>query len=109
MLVLRLLLGVAESGVFPATLILLSHWFSKAERARANALWLLCLPGAVIVSSPFSGWMLDHWNWRWMLIGEGALPFVWLVIWLAFIQDHPSEATWLPAAEREQVVATLRA
>jgi MFS family permease len=109
MLVLRLLLGVAESGVFPATLILISHWFSKAERARANALWLLCLPGAVIVSSPFSGWVLDHWNWRWMLIAEGALPFVWLIIWLAFIQDNPSEAKWLPAAEREQVVATLRA
>jgi MFS family permease len=109
MLVARLLLGVAESGVFPATLILLSHWFSKAERARANALWLLCLPGAVIVSSPFSGWVLDHWNWRWMLIAEGSLPFVWLIIWLAFIQDHPSEAKWLPEAEREQVVATLRA
>jgi sugar phosphate permease len=109
MLILRLLLGVAESGVFPATLILISHWFSKAERARANALWLLCLPGAVIVSSPFSGWMLDHWNWRGMLIAEGALPFVWLIIWLAFIQDHPSDAKWLPVAEREQVVATLRA
>ncbi len=109
MLILRLMLGVAESGVFPATLILISHWFSKAERARANALWLLCLPGAVIVSSPFSGWMLDHWNWRWMLIAEGALPFVWLIIWLAFIQDHPSDAKWLPEAEREQVVATLRA
>jgi sugar phosphate permease len=109
MLVLRLLLGVAESGVFPATLILLSHWFSKAERARANALWLLCLPGAVILSSPFSGWVLDHWNWRWMLIAEGALPFVWLIIWLAFIQDHPDEAKWLPAAEREQIVSTLRA
>jgi MFS family permease len=109
MLILRLLLGVAESGVFPATLILISHWFSKAERARANALWLLCLPGAVIVSSPFSGWVLDHWNWRWMLIAEGALPFVWLIIWLAFIDDHPSDAKWLPEAEREQVVATLRA
>ncbi|HEY2820484.1 MAG TPA: MFS transporter [Candidatus Acidoferrum sp.] len=109
MLVLRLLLGVAESGVFPATLILLSHWFSKAERARANALWLLCLPGAVIISSPISGWVLDHWNWRWMLIAEGALPFVWLIIWLAFIQDHPDDAKWLPEAEREQIVATLRA
>src|ERR1700724_2963500 len=31
MLVLRLLLGIAESGVFPATLILLSHWFSRAR------------------------------------------------------------------------------
>ena len=109
MLILRLLLGVAESGVFPATLILISHWFSKAERARANALWLLCLPGAVIVSSPFSGWVLDHWSWRWMLIAEGSLPFVWLIIWLAFIQDHPSDAKWLPESEREQLVATLRA
>lgn len=109
MLILRLLLGVAESGVFPATLILLSHWFSKAERARANALWLLCLPGAVIISSPISGWVLDHWNWRSMLIAEGALPFLWLIIWLLFIQDHPSEAKWLRAAEREQVVATLQA
>src|SRR6266404_2228819 len=39
LLLLRLLLGVAESAVLPATLILLSHWFSRAERARANALW----------------------------------------------------------------------
>ena len=109
LLLLRLLLGVAESGVFPATLILLSHWFSRAERARANAMWLLCLPGAVILSSPFSGWMLDHWGWRVMLIAEGALPLVWLAIWLAFIQDHPAEARWLSAAERESLVKILRA
>jgi sugar phosphate permease len=109
LLLLRLLLGVAESGVFPATLILLSHWFSRAERARANALWLLCLPGAVILSSPFSGWMLDHWGWRIMLVAEGALPLAWLAIWLLFIQDHPAKAHWLPQAERESLVATLRA
>jgi sugar phosphate permease len=108
LLVLRLLLGVAESGVFPATLILLSHWFSRAERARANAFWLLCLPGAVILSSPFSGWVLDHWNWRVMLVAEGALPFLWLAIWLASIQDHPDEASWLPPKERDSLVETLR-
>jgi sugar phosphate permease len=108
MLVLRLLLGVSESGVFPATLILLSHWFTRAERARANALWLLCLPGAVVISSPFSGWVLDHWNWRSMLIAEGALPFLWLVVWLLVIQDQPQQAKWLPPAERETVAAKLR-
>jgi MFS family permease len=109
LLLLRLLLGVAESGVFPATLILLSHWFSRAERARANAMWLLCLPGAVILSSPFSGWMLDHWGWRIMLVAEGALPLAWLAVWLAFIQDNPAEARWLPQEERESLVAKLRA
>jgi MFS family permease len=108
LLLMRLLLGVAESGVYPATLILLSHWFTRSERARANALWLLCLPGALIVSSPASGWILDHWTWRVMLVAEGSLPFLWLAIWLAFIQDHPRDATWLPEAERGPLVETLR-
>jgi MFS family permease len=108
LLLLRLLLGVAESGVYPATLILLSHWFSRSERARANALWLLCLPGAVIISSPFSGWILDHYSWRVMLVAEGSLPFLWLAVWLAFIQDHPGEAAWLPPGERGLLVETLR-
>src|SRR6202795_1019064 len=109
LLLLRLLLGVAESGVYPATLILLSHWFSRFERARANAMWLLCLPGAVILSSPFSGWMLDHWGWRVMLVAAGALPLAWLAIWLAFLQHHPAEGRWLPQAERESLVAKLGA
>jgi len=108
LLLLRLLLGVAESGVYPATLILLSHWFSRSERARANAFWLLCLPGAVILASPFSGWILDHWNWRVMLVAEGSLPFFWLAIWLCFIQDHPAEAPWLAESERNALVETLR-
>jgi MFS family permease len=108
LLMLRLALGVAESGVFPATIILLSHWFSRAERARANAFFFACMPGSVVLSSPFSGWVMDHWGWRAMMVAEGALPFVWLAVWLACIKDHPADAKWLPAAERETLVATLR-
>src|SRR4051794_1517155 len=33
---MRFLLGVAESGVFPATLVLVANWFPRQERARAN-------------------------------------------------------------------------
>ena len=44
---MRFLLGVAESGVFPATLVLLANWFPRTERARANAYWNLCQPLAV--------------------------------------------------------------
>lgn len=99
-LIMRFLLGVAEGGVWPAVLILLSHWFPRRERARANAYWMLCLPVAVIVSSPLSGWILAHWDWRVLLISEGALPFVWLIIWWAFIHDHPHQAGWISAEER---------
>src|ERR1043165_1149238 len=39
---MRFMLGVAESGVYPATLVLLANWFPRSERARANGYWNLC-------------------------------------------------------------------
>ena len=105
---LRLLLGVAEGGVWPATLVLLTHWFPRQERARANALWMMCLPLAVVVSSPLSGWILGLWGWRALLVSEGALPFLWLAIWLRFADDRPREAKWISSGERKYLEATLR-
>jgi MFS family permease len=105
--VMRLLLGVAEGGVWPAVLVLLSHWFPRTERARANAYWMLCLPVAVIFSSPLSGWILGRWNWRVLLIAEGVLPFLWLVIWWIFIDDYPHQARWISPEERSYLEATL--
>ena len=105
---MRLLLGVAEGGVWPAVLVLLSHWFPRGERARANAYWMLCLPIAVILSSPLSGWILGRWNWRVLLIAEGALPFFWLIIWWIFVDDYPHQARWISTDERNYLETTLR-
>ncbi|HUY15449.1 MAG TPA: MFS transporter [Terriglobia bacterium] len=105
---MRLLLGAAESGVFPATLILLANWFPRSERARANAYWMLCQPVALILSSPLSGYILGRWNWRVLLVSEGVLPFLWLVIWEVFIDDRPAKAAWISRQERESLEATLR-
>jgi len=105
--IMRFVLGVAEGGVWPATLVLLAHWFPRAERARANAYWMLCLPLSLVVSSPFSGWILGRWGWRVLLISEGVLPFLWLVIWWGMIDDHPAQARWISALERDDLVNTL--
>ncbi len=104
----RFLLGAAESSVYPATLVLLAHWFPRAERARANAAWNLCQPLAVAASAPFTGWLLGAYGWQTMLILEGALPFLWLPIWWFFISDHPREARWISAPEKSFLEATLR-
>src|SRR5438445_2732937 len=98
--VMRFLLGVAESGVFPATLVLLANWFPRSERARANAYWNLCQPLAVAGSAPITGWLLGAYGWQQMLILEGLLPFIWLPIWWFGVADHPQEAKWLPQEER---------
>ncbi len=106
--VMRFLLGVAESGVFPATLVLLANWFPRQERARANAYWNLCQPLAVAGSAPLTSWLLKDLGWHNMLILEGALPFVWLPLWWFCIRDHPREAEWLPCEERDYLERTLQ-
>lgn len=106
--VMRFLLGVAESGVFPATLVLLANWFPRSEKARATAYWTLCQPIAIAATAPVTAWLLGICGWQGMIIIEGALPFVWLPLWWFFIRDHPAEAQWLPTKEREFLQTTLR-
>jgi len=106
--VMRFLLGVAESGVFPATMVLLANWFPRAERARANAYWNLCQPLAVAGTAPITGWLLGAYGWQQMLIMEGMLPFLWLPVWWFCIRDHPREAKWISAEERTWLESTLQ-
>jgi MFS family permease len=106
--VMRFMLGLSESAIFPATTVLLTQWFPRTERARANSLWLLCQPLALVASAPITGKLLDLYGWRTMLFLEGSLPFVWLPIWWFFIRDHPSEAKWISAEERNALEQTLR-
>ncbi len=106
--VMRFILGVAESGVYPATLVLLAGWFPSGERARANGYWNLCQPLAVAGTAFVTGKLLQTWdNWRIALIAEGALPFLWLPVWWFCIRDHPREAKWISPEERAHIETTL--
>jgi MFS family permease len=105
--VARFLLGIAESGVFPATTVLLASWFPRAERARANGYWNLCQPIAVVASSHLTTGLLRHYGWQRTMMLEGALPFIWLPIWWFCIRDHPRDAKWLSSQEREFLEQTL--
>jgi MFS family permease len=107
--VMRFFLGVAESAVFPATLVLVANWFPRSERARANAGWQLCQPLAVAGSAPLTGWLLGKYGWQQMLILEGILPFLWLPIWWICIRDRPSDADWISPEEKNYLEATLKA
>lgn len=100
LLIVRFLLGVAEGGVWPATLILLANWFPNEERARANSYWMFCLPVASIIMSPISGWILTWSNFRTLFILEGIPPLIWAAIWWFAVSDSPDTASWLSPEER---------
>jgi sugar phosphate permease len=91
----RMLLGVAESLILPAMLILLSDWFTRAERSRANAILILGNPVTVMWMSAVTGFLIKAVGWQMTFVLEGIPSVLWAFVWLAVVRDRPEEARWL--------------
>ncbi|MEH7095182.1 MFS transporter [Neobacillus vireti] len=100
--VIRFALGVVESAVMPAMLVFLSHWFTKAERSRANTFLILGNPATVLWMSIVSGYLLNSVGWRWMFIVEGMPAVIWAFIWWKLVNDKPRDAKWLTEEEKSE-------
>src|SRR3982751_3275757 len=92
LMVIRFMLGVVESAVMPAMLILLSRWFTKKERSRANTFLILGNPVTILWMSILSGYLINSLGWRWMFILEGLPAIIWAFCWLYLVTDTLKEA-----------------
>jgi len=103
LITIRFMLGVVESAVMPSMLILLSQWFTKKERSRANTFLILGNPVTVLWMSVLSGYLIDSMGWRWMFIIQGAPGIIWAFIWWKMIDEKPKDAKWLTENEKKEV------
>ncbi len=103
----RFLLGVVESAVMPALLLLQTRWYTRPERARANAFLVLGNPVTLLWMSLLSGYLAAHMGWRMMFIIEGLPPILWALVWRCLVSDHPRQAAWLSSADRTVLETTL--
>src|SRR3954463_3425847 len=53
--IMRMLLGIAEAGLFPGVLYLITQWFTLEHRAKANGMFLLGGSIANIIGAPLGG------------------------------------------------------
>ena len=103
----RFLLGVAESFILPALLILLTNWFTREERSRANTLLILGNPTTVLWMSLVTGYLIRAVGWQMAFVYEGIPSIVWGFFWFWLIRDHPHEARWMNADACSRVNAAL--
>jgi sugar phosphate permease len=108
LIIIRFMLGVVESAVMPAMLILLSRWFTKAERSRANTFLILGNPVTILWMSILSGYLINSVGWRWMFIWEGLPAVIWAFFWWRLVDDKPKEAKWLTQEDKDALAAKLQ-
>jgi sugar phosphate permease len=96
----RFFLGVAESFILPAMLILLMGWFTRAERSRANTFLILGNPVTVLWMSAVTGYLIAAIGWQMTFVVEGIPSVIWGFAWLLLIRDKPQEVSWMSADSR---------
>jgi sugar phosphate permease len=103
----RLLLGVAESLIFPAMLVLLTNWFTRTERSRANAVLMLGNPVTVTWMAAVTGYLIKAVGWQMTFILEGIPSVLWAFVWVLVARDRPSDASWLSQESGQQLARAL--
>ena len=95
--VARALLGIGESGNFPAAVKTVAEWFPKRERALATGIFNAGTNVGVVLAALLVPWIALVLGWRWAFLATGALDLVWLGAWLAFYRDPDRHPTVSPA------------
>ncbi|GJE95954.1 MFS general substrate transporter [Phanerochaete sordida] len=114
LVIIRLLLGAFEAGLFPGIVYCLTYWYKQDERAGRLAL----ITGGATLAGAFGGAIafgVGHMDrtralqgWRWLFIFEGIPSILCAIPVYFFYPDYPEVARWLSAEERTLAAARIK-
>lgn len=115
LLVVRILIGIIESGFFPCALFFLSKWYNSKELAFRTTI----LYSGSLLSGAFSGLIaagiVDNMDgvrglrsWRWLFIIEGAITVAIVPIAYFILPDMPHNTKFLSQEERDVIMYKMR-
>ncbi|KAF9180726.1 hypothetical protein BGZ51_005914 [Haplosporangium sp. Z 767] len=110
----RFFLGLAESGLFPGAVYLISLWYTRGEQALRNGLFF----STATMAGAFGGVLaygiaqMDgiqglH-GWQWIFILEGLPTVLLTLVTYFFLEDFPETARFLNDDEKSLAVKRLK-
>lgn len=109
LVIMRFIQGFTEGGLFPAILVLITHWFPNEERGRANGFFLMNSAVAGVLGGPIAAIALPFGGWRALFVVEGVIGLIVLAILLPFVGNRPEDSTKISTEERDYIRSKLQA
>jgi MFS family permease len=103
LLLIRVGVAIGEAGCLPAAHSLIPDYFTRAERPRAVALYMLGLPLSLVVGYFVAGWLNELYGWRMMFVLIG-LPGLGLAALARFTLREPRLKGALFSVQSERAV-----
>ena len=92
----RVILGAAEGPAFPVAVHAVYQWFANAHRALPTSVVASGAAFGAGIVAPLIIWIIDHFGWHAAFGTLGAVGLVWVVCWLAFVQEWPAFPSFGP-------------
>jgi len=80
----RIVLGLGESGNFPAAIKAVTEWFPSDERALATGLFNSGTNASFFIAPILIAAVTAKWGWHAAFITTGSMGLIWCVVWLLF-------------------------
>ncbi|MFP6558101.1 MFS transporter [Paraburkholderia sp. B3] len=105
--VLRLVIGMAEAIVIPASYRWIRNNFDESRNGLAVGLLAMGNKFGPAIGAPVAAWFIVHYSWKVMFVATGLVGLTWLLPWLLLVRsDLPSKAE-LKQADRSARSVTL--
>jgi ACS family hexuronate transporter-like MFS transporter len=93
----RFILGLGESGNFPAAIKTVAEWFPKKERALATGIFNSGTNIGATVAPFLVGFLVVRFGWRYAFLGTSFFALIWLALWLAIYRRPEQDPKVSPA------------
>ena len=81
---IRMLLGVAEAVIHPASLCWIRFNFPEKQRGLAIGIFMSGSKFGPAIGAVVAAWLIESYGWQLMFVILGAGALIWLVPWLIF-------------------------
>jgi ACS family glucarate transporter-like MFS transporter len=99
LLVVRFLVGVFQSPVFPVTAATTADWFPVGRWGVPLGLSSTGLTLGAAASAPLIVWVMDLYGWRWSFFLTAPIAFLLAGAWWWYVRDYPKDHAKVSARE----------
>lgn len=101
LILVRLLIGAAESVVVPATYRYLANNFDETQKGTALGIYSVGGKMGPALGAPIAAWLIATSSWKTMFVVTGLAGLIWLMPWLLMLNnDFPSKSQLAVAKQR---------
>jgi len=102
---MRLVIGMAEAIVIPASYRWIRNHFDESQNGLAVGILAMGNKFGPAIGAPVGASLIVNYSWQFMFIATGVVGLIWLAPWLLLVRnDFPSKAELVVASQKARTV-----